>query len=127
MSVILLPRRSQKNWSNSTTVVMALSYTPWMPAISATHLKALVEVVERTTNYEVALAIQTATADPDAPDAWTALGTYTTATGRTCQGLFDIRTLVDSKFWFRAGLLSRNTSGTALESADVALTVTLRG
>ena len=126
MCMTLLRRRSKKLLSNSTTVEMWDAYTPWMPAMGVKLLKVLIEVMERTANYKVALAIQTATADPNAPDAWVVLGSYINATGRHCQGNFDVGTAVDGKFWFRIGAASLNTTGQALESGDVVLTPTMR-
>jgi hypothetical protein len=54
------------------------------------------------------------------------LGTYVSTNGRSCQGNVDVGSTVDGKFWFRIGAASLTTSGTALESGDVALTPTMR-
>jgi hypothetical protein len=126
MSVAVLRRRRKKLISNSTTVVIAEPFTPWMPAISVKYVKALIELVDRTTNYKVSWALQTATSDPDSPDAWVQKQNYKNSNGRHCDGILDVSTDVDGKFWVRLGAVSLNESGALLENGDVAITFTFR-
>ena len=117
-----------KTVSSGSETAQFIPFTNWMLAIAANEIKVLIDVIERTTDFEVQLAIQTAQTDTTKPDTPLAKGNVLSVTGKNCSGMIDIKTDVTPKFYVRFGLLVKNASGqgTGFNRGQVMLAVTTR-
>ena len=91
--------------------------------MSVRKIRFLIDVIQRTSELEVAVGIQTAAVDTDSPSNWIAKGVWRSTTGKWCSGMVDISTDVDPAFHVRFGLGSKNTTGTGLERGEVAVAI----
>lgn len=126
MCATLLPEVT-KTLTCASTTEQVVAFTNWVPAISVKWLKTVIDVITRTTNFQAQLALQTATVDPDSPNAWILKDTWLTATGKDCSGMIDVSADVDGHFYVRFGIAVKNGTGTALERGEVSLLVSTRG
>lgn len=125
MCATLLPQVT-KDLSSASTTASFIPYTNWMPAISVKLIKAVIDIISRTTNFEAQLALQTATVDPDVPNAMVLKDTWLNSPGKDASPLLDISADVDTHFYVRLGIAVRNGTGTALERGEVSLLVSAR-
>ena len=99
-----------------------------MSTIYIVRLRALLSLVNKTTNLSVQLAIQTATTDTNAANSPVGIGGTVTTVGRTLQDV-DVSSPgagdVNSHMWFRLGVLAKSSGATA-ENGTVALQASFR-
>ena len=117
--------RSNIDVLSGSTAPQFVAVTGWMPAMSVRRIKFIIDVIERSPNLYVAVAIQTATTDTDLPGTWVVKGGWRSTTGKNCSGMLDISTDVDDDFFVRIGLGSKNSSGSALERGEVSLALSM--
>lgn len=127
MSGAVLKSRSQAVQCTSTAPIF-YPMTGWMATILIVRLRALLALVNKTTNLQIQLAIQTADTDPNAATAPVAIGNAINTVGRTMQDV-DVTQAgngqVNGKMWFRLGVLASST-GATVESGTVALQASFR-
>jgi len=100
--------------------------TKWIPAAMVKYIKVLLQLRDRTGQFQVAVALQTAATDPDSPDSFVVKGTYLATNSKQVLALTDVSSDVDSKFYVRFGIAVKNGAGSNLERGEVRLTVTGR-
>lgn len=125
MGAVVLPA-SRRVLSSGSTTTQFIPMSGWVPAVLFREVKALLQLRDRTANFEVAFALQTAAVDPDQPDAPVVKGSYVNTNTKSCTGLLDITTDVDADFYVRFGVSVRNGTGSTFERGEVILAVTGR-
>lgn len=121
MANLLRTRNSAVQCTSTAGIFYPL--TGWMATITIVRLRAILALVNKTTNLQVQLAIQTATTDPNSANAPVAIGNVVSTVGRTVQDV-DVTQAgngqVNSHMWFRLGVFASST-GATVESGTVAL------
>lgn len=123
----LMKTRTQNVVATNTTAVFVIM-TGWMPTIAIQRLRSVLAVVNRSTNLQVQLAIQTATSDIEKANAPVALGNVIST---QTQALVDedvtqaLKGDVNAHMYFRLGVLVSST-GATVESGTVSLTPSFR-
>lgn len=103
----------------STTVVYEW-LSPWIPCIGVDSVKAALRAHAVSGNFQVGLAIQTASVRTDSPDAPALLDNTTqVGEGEKCTGVVSIASTTAGKFFVRFGLGYSLSSGSTPGQADV--------
>jgi hypothetical protein len=123
MNGVLMQTRTATVSATSTTAVFT-PLTGWMPTVNITQLRCVVSVVNRTTNLQVTLGIQSALVDPENANAPAACGAAISTAGRTFRDVDVTQAAtgnVNANMWFRIGVLAAST-GATVETGTVAVT-----
>lgn len=112
----------------TSTVAIFYPMTGWMATILIVRLRALLALVNKSTNLQLQLAIQTADTDPNSANTPVAIGNVVSSVGRSIQDV-DVTQAgngaVNTKMWFRLGVMASST-GATVESGTAALQASFR-
>ncbi len=100
--------------------------TNWVVALGVKEAKVLLQLLDRTANFQCGWGLQVATTDTDAPSNPVLKGTYRTTNGKECSGVVSLGTDVDDAFFVRFGVFVKRGSGTNTERGQVSLAVGTR-
>jgi len=117
---------STQNLTSGSGASEFIPYTNWIPAMSVKWVKAIIDLMSRTQNFEARFALQTATTNPDVPNAPVLKDSWINSTGKVLSSFLDVSADVDGHFYVRFGVAVRNGTGTALERGEVGLLVSTR-
>jgi hypothetical protein len=98
------------------------AFTPWMATIGLDVVRAVYNVRALTGTFQYQLAIQTAVARTDNPDAWALLDSLRTTSGEICTG--DVTLSLGGKWYLRLGVMYNESTAPGTSQADVGLTLT---
>lgn len=112
--------------TSGTTTGQFIPMTGWIPAINVKEMKALLQLRDKTDNFQVQVALQTADVDTDTPNTALGKGTFAAANGKSSTGMLVVSANVDGAYFVRWGVFVKNSSGTALERGEVLLSVGFR-
>lgn len=89
--------------------------------------KVLLQLENRTSNFQVTWGIQTASTDTDAPDAPIAKDlTYIDTNTKETSGVVNLSADLNTKFFVRLGIFVKNSSGSAFERGEVTMVAVTR-
>ena len=110
---------------STSTSKVCYALSPWMRIEGFRNVRALMTLTDRngdaSADAEIAVVYQTAAGEPDEPDGWTVLATWTSTVG-TPKPVAGSPT-VAGKYWIRFGIAVRNQSASQNNRASASLSV----
>ena len=117
---------ARRTLTSGTTTGQFIPMTGWIPAINVKEIKALLQLRDKTSNFQVQVGQQTADVDTDTPNTPIGKGNFAVANGKSTTGMLNVGPDVDGAYFVRWGVFVKNGSGTALERGEVLLSVGFR-
>ena len=109
--------------TNGTTATpVRVPVTRWRKGVDVRIIKILIQLQQKSAQFEGRACWRFATTDPDSPGAWSSISNWvTTNDTKACSGNVDLSadSNLAAAMWWQGGVEFQNVSGTALETGDL--------